>query len=78
MVNGGCAKKGIALATALTAMIPFAAVAGPQDQAFSVIAQFEKAFEAADVEAVVGLFAPDAILLGTMSPKIAKIRQEID
>jgi uncharacterized protein (TIGR02246 family) len=70
--------KGIALALALMMTWPLVAVASPRDDALSVIEKFKKSFDAGDVQALVNLFAPDAILLGTTSPKIAKTRQEIE
>ena len=34
-----------------------------------VVEQFKKAFDATDMQGVVKLFAPDAVFLGTVSPK---------
>jgi uncharacterized protein (TIGR02246 family) len=42
------------------------AAAGPREEAFSVIEQFEKAFDAADPPSIVKLFAPDAVFIGTL------------
>jgi ketosteroid isomerase-like protein len=39
--------------------------AGPTEDAFVVIEQFKKAYDASDPPAIVKLFAPDAIFLGT-------------
>jgi uncharacterized protein (TIGR02246 family) len=55
--------------------VPIAAFAGPREDAFQVIEQFKKAFDASDVEGVVKLFAPDAI--GTVSPKLATKTEDI-
>jgi hypothetical protein len=49
------------LACALLVSVPIPAVAGPREEAFQVIEQFKKAFDASDVEGVVKLFGPDAI-----------------
>jgi hypothetical protein len=43
-----------------------------------VIEQFKTAFDSADVPGVVKLFAPDAVFLGTVSPKLATKTAEID
>ena len=53
------------LACALFLIWPVAAFSGPKEDAFLVVEQFKKAFDASDVEGVVKLFAPDAVFLGT-------------
>jgi ketosteroid isomerase-like protein len=40
--------------------------AGPREDAFSVIEQFKKAYDASDPPAIVKLFAPDAVFMGTL------------
>jgi uncharacterized protein (TIGR02246 family) len=60
------------------AVLQQAAIAGPKEDAFQVVEQFKQAFDASDVAGVVKLFSPDAILLGTVSPKIATTTAEID
>ena len=62
----------------LMAITPMSAIAGPKEEAFQVIEQFKKAFDSADVPGVVKLFAPDAVFLGTVSPKLATKITEID
>jgi uncharacterized protein (TIGR02246 family) len=57
---------------------PMASFAGPKEDAFSVVEQFKKAFDASDVQGVVKLFAPDAVFLGTVSPKLATKTEDID
>ena len=57
---------------------PCAAIADPQKDAFQVVEQFKKAFDASDVQGVVKLFAPDAIFLGTVSPKLATKTEDIE
>lgn len=41
------------------------ASAGPKEDAFAVIEQFKKSYDASDPSAIVKLFAPDAVFLGT-------------
>jgi hypothetical protein len=49
------------LACALFLIWPVAAFSGPKEDAFLVVEQFKKAFDASDVEGVVKLFAPEAV-----------------
>src|SRR5690349_4674473 len=58
--------------------VPLSAMAGPKEDAFQVVEQFKAAFDASDVQGVVKLFAPDAIFLGTVSPKIATTTADVD
>jgi uncharacterized protein (TIGR02246 family) len=58
--------------------LPICAIAGPREDAFQVIEQFRNAFDASDVQGVVNLFAPDAVFLGTVSPKLATKTEEIN
>jgi uncharacterized protein (TIGR02246 family) len=62
----------------LLPILPMSAIAGPKEDAFQVIEQFKKAFDSADVPGVMKLFAPDAVFLGTVSPKLATKTAEID
>jgi uncharacterized protein (TIGR02246 family) len=57
---------------------PVAAFSGPKEDAFLVVEQFKKAFDASDVDGVVKLFAPDAVFLGTVSPILATKTDQID
>ena len=59
----------ILLAALIVIAAPLSAFAGPAEEAERVVAQFKAAFDAADVEGVVRLFATDATFLGTVSPK---------
>ena len=68
----------VMLAWTLVLALPMLAVAGPKEDAFQVVEQFKKAFDAADVQGVVKLFAPDAVFLGTVSPKLATKTEDID
>jgi ketosteroid isomerase-like protein len=44
--------------------------AGPTEEAFKVVELWAKAFTAADVDAIVGIYAADAVFMGTGSKKI--------
>lgn len=66
------------LMCALLITAPLAALAGPEEEASKVVEQFKAAFDASDVQGVVNLFAPDAILLGTISPKVITTTAGID
>ena len=48
------------------------ALAGPAEEANAVIDRWSTAYSANDRDALVGLYAPDAILLGTTSPVISE------
>src|ERR1700681_4008107 len=61
----------VLLAWTLVLALPMSAVAGPKEDALQVVEQFKSAFDASDVQGVVKLFAPDAVFLGTVSPKLA-------
>jgi uncharacterized protein (TIGR02246 family) len=45
------------------------AIAGPKEEAFAVIEQFKKAYDASDPPEIVKTFAPDAVFLGTTMQK---------
>jgi uncharacterized protein (TIGR02246 family) len=68
----------VLLTCAFFVSVPMAALAGPKEDAFQVIEQFKKAFDSSDVPGVVKLFAPDAVFLGTVSPKLATKTADID
>jgi uncharacterized protein (TIGR02246 family) len=70
--------KKLVVAMLSFAVMHQAAIAGPKEDAFEVIEQFKRAFDASDVEGVVRLFAPDAIFLGTVSPKVITTTVEVD
>ncbi len=55
----------------LMLVLPAAAAAGPAEEANAVVDRFSAAYTSNDPEAVVSLYAPDAILLGTVSPVIS-------
>ena len=68
-----------AIATCLLLAKLSAAVAGPADEAQLVVERWLKAFSDSDVDAIVKLYAPDAVFLGTGSKTVvmqsAEIRQ---
>ena len=49
-----------------------AALAGPAEDANAILDRWATAFNANDADAVVKLYAPDATLLGTISPSLAE------
>src|SRR5438128_5678264 len=57
---------------AVVTLAPVIAIAGPSEDASTVIDRWAAAFSANDLDAVVRLYAPDAILLGTVSPILAE------
>ena len=52
---------------ALTLALVAPVLAGPEDEALKVIERWAAAFRASDVDTIVGLYAPDALFLGTGS-----------
>ena len=70
--------KKLVVAILSIAVMHQTAIAGPKEDAFQVIEQFKRAFDASDVEGIVKLYAPDAIFLGTVSPKVITTTAEID
>ena len=70
----------LVLASALFIALTFAArdaMAGPAEEANAALDRFSAAYTANDVEALVGLYATDAILLGTNSPTISEGRDAV-
>lgn len=53
------------------------ALAGPQEDALQVLAQWTKAFSDSDVDAIVKLYAPDALFMGTGSKTVVTESAEI-
>ena len=66
------------LGIALIIAAPVSVIAGPKDEAYQVIDKFKRAFDASDVQGIVNLFAPDAVFLGTVSPKLVTKTDEIN
>lgn len=61
----------------LFAWLCSAAVAGPKEEAFQVVERWGKAFTEADVDTIVGLYASDAIFMGTGTKTIVTKPEEI-
>lgn len=63
----------------LTAVLASPAMAGPEEDAMAVVGKWAAAFNASDVDAILALYAPDALFLGTGSRTVvtapAGIRQ---
>jgi uncharacterized protein (TIGR02246 family) len=57
-------------AIALCASLSSAAFAGPKEDALAVLDKWTKAFAASDVDAIVKLYAPDALFMGTGSKTV--------
>lgn len=55
------------LSLTLTALLATPAFAGPEEDAMAVVNKWAAAFNASDVDAIVALYAPDALFLGTGS-----------
>jgi uncharacterized protein (TIGR02246 family) len=60
------------LGIATSALLACSAVAGPQEEALAVLDKWAKAFAASDVDAIVALYAPDALFMGTGSKTVVK------
>ena len=58
--------------TGLMLFLPAVAVAGPAEEANAVVDRFSAAYSSNDPDAVVTLYTPNAILLGTVSPVISE------
>jgi len=58
-------------------MSPNTATAGPAEDANSALDKFAAAYTSNDVDAVVGLYASEAILLGTNSPTISEGKDSV-
>jgi uncharacterized protein (TIGR02246 family) len=64
-------------ALVLMAALASPAMAGPEDEARQVVEQWAAAFNASDVDAIVALYAPDAMFLGTGSRTVVRKPEEI-
>ncbi len=53
------------------------AIAGPKEDALQVLEKWTKAFIDSDVDAIVKLYAPDALFLATASKKVVVKSEEI-
>lgn len=64
-------------AVVLTMAFASPAMAGPEEDAMQVINKWAAAFNASDVETIVGLYAPDALFLGTGSRTVVTKTEDI-
>lgn len=53
------------------------AFAGPKEEAFQVVERWGKAFSEADVDTIVGLYAADAVFMGTGTKTIVTKPEEV-
>jgi len=67
----------LCLTTAFLALVAGSAMADPKDEAAEVVQAWAKAFDASDVDAIVRLYAPDALFIGTGSKTVEKSPEEI-
>jgi len=61
-----------ACAVGLLAVLAAPLLAGPEDEALQVLEKWAAAFRASDVDTIVGLYAPDAMFLGTGSRDVVR------
>jgi uncharacterized protein (TIGR02246 family) len=66
----------ILLAMTLAASVS-SAYAGPKEDAYQVVEKWSKAFTASDVDAIVRLYAPDALMIGTLGKTVLAKPEEI-
>jgi uncharacterized protein (TIGR02246 family) len=62
---------------ALLIALPMPLRAGPVEDARAVVEQWAAAFNAADNERILALYAPDALFFGTLSPTLATTSGEV-
>ncbi len=70
----------LVLAAVLFAALPSGvrtSIAGPAEEANAALDRFSAAYTANDVDALVALYAPNAVLLGTNSPIISEGRDAV-
>ena len=61
----------------LTTAVASPVLAGPEEEALQVVAKWAAAFRASDVDAIVALYAPDAMFIGTGSQTVVLKTDEI-
>jgi uncharacterized protein (TIGR02246 family) len=69
--------RAFVLTLVLTAALTGPAFAGPEEDALRVVEKWAAAFNASDVDTIVGLYAPDALFLGTGSRTVVRKTEEI-
>ena len=77
-LGGTTAMRSLLLVITLIMTVPASVIAGPKEDAYQVVENFKRAFDASDVQGILNLFAPDAVFLGTVSPKLATNSDEIN
>jgi uncharacterized protein (TIGR02246 family) len=65
------------IASVMSLVLLSPAIAGPTEEAFVVVEQFKKAYDASDPPSIVKLFAPDAVFLGTVMQKPTRDHEAI-
>ena len=65
------------LALAMLTALAAPAIAGPEEDALRLVEKWAAAFNASDVDTIVGLYAPDALFLGTGSRTVVRKTEEI-
>ena len=55
---------------AITSLLSCSALAGPKEDALVILDKWTTAFAASDVDAIVALYAPDALFMGTGSKTV--------
>lgn len=55
---------------AITSLLSCSALAGPKEDALAILDKWTTAFAASDVDAIVALYAPDALFMGTGSKTV--------
>jgi uncharacterized protein (TIGR02246 family) len=69
--------RNVLIAAALLLSVSVGALAGPKEEAFQVLEEWIKAFDASDVERIVKLHAADALFLGTGSQTVVTRTEDI-
>ena len=69
--------RALVLSLVVTMAIAAPAIAGPEEDALQVVQKWAAAFNASDVDAIVALYAPDAMFLGTGSRTVVRKTEEI-
>jgi uncharacterized protein (TIGR02246 family) len=65
------------VSASLLSIAPFVSFAGPAEDANAVVERWSAAYSSNDPEAIAKLYAPDALLLGTVSPIMSEGTQAI-
>ena len=68
---------GLILASMLALATALPCHAGPREDAFGMVDEWAAAFNSGNVEKIVGLYSPDALVLGTVSPSLATTPEDL-